>query len=88
MPSTCQNRYGSNANSKPQVRKAASSNGSNEVAQRTYAIILSGGVNKTPTMSVIGMIVLLYTKPWSTSIAYQKETYILLCQMEIIQRQT
>lgn len=45
-PLLVKNRYGSNANSKPQVRKAASSNGSNEVAQRTYAIILSGGVNK------------------------------------------
>lgn len=45
-PLLVKNRYGSNANSKPHVRKAASSNGSNEVAQRTYAIILSGGVNK------------------------------------------
>lgn len=45
-PLLVKNRYGSNANSKPQVRKAVSSNGSNEAAQRTYAIILSGGVNK------------------------------------------
>ena len=45
-PLLVKNRYGSNANSKPQVRKVAPSNGSNEAAQRTYAIILSGGVNK------------------------------------------
>ncbi len=45
-PLLVKNRYGSNANSKPQVRKATSSNGNNEAAQRTYAIILSGGVNK------------------------------------------
>lgn len=45
-PLLVKNRYGSNANSKPQVRKTASSNGNNEAAQRTYAIILSGGVNK------------------------------------------
>lgn len=45
-PLLVKNRYGSNANSKPQVKKAASSNSNNEAAQRTYAIVLSGGVNK------------------------------------------
>lgn len=45
-PLLVKNRYGSNANLKPQVEKSTSSNGNNEAAQRTYAIILSGGVNK------------------------------------------
>lgn len=45
-PLSVKNRYGVNANSKPQVRKVSSTNGVNDAAQRTYAIILSGGVNK------------------------------------------
>lgn len=45
-PLSVKNRYGVNANSKPQVRKVSSTNGVNDAAQRTYAIILSGGINK------------------------------------------
>jgi hypothetical protein len=46
-PLLVKNRYGSNANSKPSVKKRTASNSTNDntVAQRTYAIILSGGVN-------------------------------------------
>jgi hypothetical protein len=48
IPLSVKNRYGSNANSKPSVKKRTASNSTNNntVAQRTYAIILSGGVNK------------------------------------------
>ena len=46
-PLEVKNRYGSNANATPRVPKIAESNGqSSSAAQRTYAIILSGGVNK------------------------------------------
>lgn len=45
-PLLVKNRYGSNASSKPQVKKAMSSNQDNSVSNRTYAIILSGGINK------------------------------------------
>lgn len=45
-PLLVKNRYGSNANTKPLVKKAVSSNSNNVTAQRTYAIILSGGINK------------------------------------------
>lgn len=37
-------RYGANANSKPMVLKASSANADTDVAGRTYAIILSGGI--------------------------------------------
>lgn len=41
------NRYGNNANSKPRVKKAVpSSNEGASTASRTYAVILSGGVDK------------------------------------------
>ena len=46
VPLLVKNRYGGYANSKPHVAKPVSSNEPNEAAQRTYAIILSGGVNK------------------------------------------
>ena len=46
FPILVKNRYGNNANSKPQVKKVISSNEVSEAAQRTYAIILSGGINK------------------------------------------
>lgn len=39
------NRYGNNVNLKPQVKKSNSTNEVPEVAQRTYAIIISGGGN-------------------------------------------
>lgn len=45
-PLSVKNRYGTNANSKPTVFKVSQSNAGQEAAQRTYAIILSGGVNK------------------------------------------
>lgn len=45
-PLLVKNRYGDNASSKPKVKKQTSSNSFNNVAQRTYAIILSGGINK------------------------------------------
>lgn len=41
------NRYGNNANSKPRVKKAVPSlNEGASTASRTYAVILSGGVDK------------------------------------------
>ncbi len=43
VPLAVKNRYGSNAEAKPIVAK---SNAANPVATRTYALILSGGVNK------------------------------------------
>lgn len=46
-PLSVKNRFGTNANSKPVVTKEVQSNAGLTVAQRTYAIILSGGVNKT-----------------------------------------
>jgi len=46
VPLSVKNRYGTNANSKPAVSKASQSNAAQAAAQRTYAIILSGGVNK------------------------------------------
>lgn len=46
VPLLVKNRYGTNANSKPAVNKVSQSNAAQTVAQRTYAIILSGGVNK------------------------------------------
>lgn len=46
VPLSVKNRYGANANSKPAVAKASQSNAAKIAAQRTYAIILSGGVNK------------------------------------------
>lgn len=46
VPLLVKNRYGGYANSKPHVAKPVSSNEPNEAARRTYAIILSGGVNK------------------------------------------
>lgn len=46
VPLSVQNRYGTNANSAPSVAKVSQSNQTQTVAQRTYAIILSGGVNK------------------------------------------
>lgn len=45
-PLSVKNRYGTNANSKPTVFKVSQSNAGQEAAHRTYAIILSGGVNK------------------------------------------
>ena len=45
-PLSVKNRYGTNANSKPTVVKVSQSNAAQEAAHRTYAIILSGGVNK------------------------------------------
>lgn len=45
VPLLVRNRYGTNANSKPIVAKVAQSNSEQSVAQRTYAIILSGGIN-------------------------------------------
>lgn len=46
IPLEVKNRYGSNATEKPYVRKAQLSNKALEVADRTYAVILSGGANK------------------------------------------
>lgn len=45
-PLSVKNRYGSNANSTPAVNKVSQTNAALTAAQRTYAIILSGGVNK------------------------------------------
>lgn len=46
-PLLVKNRYGTNANATPRVPKIVESNGqSSSAAQRTYAIILSGGVSK------------------------------------------
>lgn len=45
VPLLVKNRYGSNANSKPAVAKVSQSNAAQAAAQRTYAIILSGGIN-------------------------------------------
>lgn len=45
-PLLVKDRYGTNANSKPIVKKLSLANTNNEVSQRTYAIILSGGINK------------------------------------------
>lgn len=46
VPLSVKNRYGINANSKPTVNKVSQLNAAKTAAQRTYAIILSGGVNK------------------------------------------
>lgn len=46
VPLSVKNRYSTNANVKPVVSKSNLSNSDLSVAQRTYAIILSGGVNK------------------------------------------
>lgn len=43
-PLDVKDRYGANANSKPVVLKASSANADTDVAGRTYAIILSGGI--------------------------------------------
>lgn len=45
-PLLVKNRYGANATSKPAVAKISQSNAAQEAAHRTYAIILSGGINK------------------------------------------
>lgn len=45
-PLLVKNRYGVNANSKPQVKNVVSTNDVSDAAQRTYAVILSGGINK------------------------------------------
>lgn len=47
VPLLVKNRYGTNANQKPVVAKVTQSNAEQSAAQRTYAIILSGGINKT-----------------------------------------
>lgn len=46
FPLLVKNRYGSNANSKPAVAKVSQSNAAQAAAQRTYAIILSGGIDR------------------------------------------
>ena len=46
VPLLVKNRYGNNANSKPRVAKSTSTNETNPVASRTYAVILSGGIDK------------------------------------------
>lgn len=46
VPLQVKNRYGANANAKPQVRKDNTNNGPDAIAQRTYAVILSGGCDK------------------------------------------
>ena len=46
VPLLVKNRYGSNANSKPAVAKVSQSNSAQAAAQRTYAIILSGGIDR------------------------------------------
>lgn len=46
IPLSVKNRYGDNSNSKPIVAKASLSNDAKSAAQRTYAIILNGGINK------------------------------------------
>lgn len=45
IPLSVKNRFGTNANSKPIVKKVSQSNAAT-TSNRTYAIILSGGVNK------------------------------------------
>ncbi len=45
-PLSVVNRYGAKANSKPLINTNQTSNTNNPVAQRTFAVILSGGVNK------------------------------------------
>ncbi len=45
-PLLVKNRYGTSVNSKPSVSKASLSNADKTAAERTYAIILSGGKNK------------------------------------------
>lgn len=44
MPYMVKNRYGGNATLKPRVKKSIQTNGEDDVAQRTYAVILSGGI--------------------------------------------
>lgn len=46
VPLQVRNRYGMNSNQKPIVATNTESNGYSDVAGRTYAVILSGGVNK------------------------------------------
>ena len=46
VPLSVKNRYGNAANSKPVVQKNILSNDSRTAAERTYAIILSGGISK------------------------------------------
>ena len=46
-PLLVRNRYGNSANSKPKVSMNTLSNADSEAAQRTYAIILSGGYDRT-----------------------------------------
>lgn len=46
IPLLVKNRYGNNANSKPAVKKVSQSNADQAASQRTYAIILSGGISK------------------------------------------
>lgn len=46
VPLSVKNRYGTNANSKPTVAKVSQPNDAQTAAQRTYAIILSGGVSR------------------------------------------
>lgn len=46
VPLSVKNRYGTNASSKPTVAKVSQSNDAQTAAQRTYAIILSGGVSR------------------------------------------
>lgn len=45
-PLAVRNRYGVNATVKPDVAATTDTNSQNEVAQNTYAVIISGGVNK------------------------------------------
>ncbi len=45
IPYEVKNRYGTNANAKPAVTKVTPSANEATAAQRTYAIILSGGIN-------------------------------------------
>jgi hypothetical protein len=47
-PIDVKSHYGANANDKPLVRKknSSTSNSSNEYAERTFAVILSGGINQ------------------------------------------
>lgn len=46
IPILTKNRYGANAYIKPFVKKSPSSSRDETVANRTYAIIISGGINK------------------------------------------
>lgn len=46
VPLKIQNRYGANATSKPKVAKSTYSNTVSDAAQRTHALIISGGYNK------------------------------------------